>query len=104
LTPPEPDDVLLRFYRKVRPHAAGVAAHCGARSGVAANAGPRQKFAGVGAWVRHGVCCAVWYREIVLGQTGAGIGLLGLAAVCAMLLYRDIAERMISEPMGGAGV
>jgi len=59
------------------------------------------------AWV---LGCAMVYAalfgigKLCFGKTGAGIGLLGLAAVCAMLLHRDIAERVTSEPLGDAGV
>ena len=78
LTPAEPDDVLLRFYRKVRPHAAGWRR-------IAALAPELSETRDLGrnllAWVlgvRHGVCCAVRNREIVLranrrGNRAAGI-------------------------------
>jgi len=103
-TPAEPDEVLLRFYRKVRPHAAGWR-----RIAALAPELPQTRDLGKNllAWV---LGCAMVYAalfgigKLCFGQTGAGIGLLGLAAVCAMLLYRDIAERVTSEPIGGAGV
>ena len=42
--------------------------------------------------------------KFCFGRIGAGIALLGLATVCAIFLYRDIAERVTSEPAGGLGV
>ena len=102
LTPPEPQEVLLRFYRKVRPHAAGW--RC-----IAALAPETPETRDLGknllAWVLGSVmvyAALFGIGKLCFGQTGAGIALLGLAAFCAALLYRDIAERVTPEPPGGA--
>ena len=104
LTPPEPEDVLVRFYRKVRPHAAGW-------QHIAALAPELPQTRDLGqnllAWV---LGCAMVYAalfgigKLCFGQIGAGAGLLALAAVCAALLYRDIALRVSAESMGGLNV
>jgi hypothetical protein len=104
LTPAEPDEVLLRFYRKVRPHAAGWR-----RIAALAPEIPETHDLGKNllAWV---LGCAMVYAalfgigQLCFGRTGAGLSLLGLAAVCATLLYRDIADRVAAEPPGGVGV
>ena len=79
LTPAEPDEVLLRFYRKVRPHAAGWRRIAALAPGVAANARPGPEFAGVGAGLRDGVCGVFRHREILLrANRPAGIGIAGI--------------------------
>jgi SSS family solute:Na+ symporter len=101
LTPAEPDEVLLRFYRKVRPHAAGW-------RHIAALAPDLEQTRDLGrnllAWV---LGCAMVYAalfgvgKLCFGQILAGLVLLGLAAVCAALLYRDITQRVGGASMGG---
>jgi SSS family solute:Na+ symporter len=104
LTPAEPAEVLLRFYRKVRPHAAGW-------RHIASLAPDLPKTRDLGknllAWV---LGCAMIYAalfgigKICLGETAVGIALLVLSAVCGALLYRDISERVTADPMGGSVV
>jgi Na+/proline symporter len=101
LTPAEPNDVLLGFYRKVRPHVTGWQ-----RIAALAPEVPQTRDLGRNllAWV---LGCAMVYAalfgvgKLCFGQIGAGTVLLGLAAVCAVLLYRDITQRVGAASMGG---
>jgi Na+/proline symporter len=93
MTPPETDEVLLRFYRKVRPHAAGWR-----RIAVLAPGLPQTRDLGRNllAWL---LGCAMVYAalfgigKLCFGQIELGAALLGLAVICAGLLYRDISDR-----------
>ena len=104
LTPAEPDEVLLRFYRKVRPHTAGWR-----RISALAPELPETRDLGqnLQAWV---LGCAMVYAalfgigKLCFGQIGLGMELLGLAAICATLLYRDISQRVRGASTEGANV
>jgi solute:Na+ symporter, SSS family len=104
LTPAEPAEVLLRFYRKVRPHAAGWR-----HIAMLAPDLPETHDLGKNllAWV---LGCAMVYAalfgigKVCLGETAAGIVLLAMSTACAVLLYRDISQRVTAEPMGGTVV
>jgi SSS family solute:Na+ symporter len=93
LTPAEPEEVLLRFYRKVRPHAAGWR-----HIAELAPELPQTRDLGrnLQAWV---LGCAMVYAalfgvgKLCFGQFRAAIVLLGSALVCAGLLFRDISKR-----------
>jgi Na+(H+)/acetate symporter ActP len=100
LTPPEPDEVLLSFYRKVKPDAAGwrrIAA-------LAPDLNETRDLAqNLRAWL---LGCAMVYAALFgigkfcFGRVAAGAALLALATVCAVLLYRDISERVGADSMG----
>jgi SSS family solute:Na+ symporter len=104
LTPAEPDEVLLRFYRKVRPHAAGWRR-------IAALAPDLQETRDLGqnltAWL---LGCAMVYAglfgigKLCFGQVRAGIALLAMAIVCAGILYRDISQRVSADSAGAVNV
>jgi hypothetical protein len=101
LTPAEPSEVLLRFYRKVKPHAAGW-------RHIAKLAPDLPETRDLGrnllSWV---LGTAMVYAALFgigrtcLGDAPTGIALLAMSAACAALLYRDISQRVTAEPMGG---
>jgi Na+/proline symporter len=92
LTRPEPDDVLEKFYRKVRPHAAGWKRIAGLAPDV-----PETRDLGTNllSWI---LGCVMVYAaligtgEICFGRYGQGAALFGLAAVCALLLGGQISR------------
>jgi SSS family solute:Na+ symporter len=100
-TRPEPEGVLLAFYRKVRPDVRGWR-----RVAAAAPETPHTRDLGANliAWV---LGCAMVYAalfaagHLLLGSAAAGAGLLALAAACAALLYRDLSRRVWSQPEAG---
>jgi SSS family solute:Na+ symporter len=101
LTPAEPEEVLLRFYRKVRPHATGWRRIAALAPDLAET---RDLGRNLLAWA---LGCAMVYAAlfgiggICLGRTAGGCALLAVSAICAALLYRDISLRVIAEPTGG---
>lgn len=101
LTKPEPEETLERFYRKVRPDVKGwkpVAARV-------KDVVPTTDLAhNLWDWVLG--CAMVYFTlfgtgKIILHQTKLGTVLVVLAAICILLLYRDIARRwsVESEPV-----
>ncbi len=95
LTPAEPEEVLLRFYRKVRPHAAGWRRIAALAPDLPETRDLGQKFAGMGAGLRYGVRGIIWHRKSLSGRSRRReLLLLALSAACAALLYRDISRRV----------
>ncbi len=98
LTKPEPDEVLVRFYRRVRPDVRGWRR-------IAAQAGDSQPHQDIGgnliAWA---LGCAMIYMclfgtgKLLLHQPMAGTLLLAGSAVCALLLYRLVVRNFRIEP------
>jgi len=98
LTAPEPDQVLLRFYRNVRPDARG----WGRIPAQASDVQPSRDIGvNLAAWA---LGCAMVYLclfgtgKILLRQPGIGSVLLLASAVCAILLYRNVVRNFRTEP------
>jgi hypothetical protein len=97
-TRPEPDAVLIKFYRKVRPHAAGwkrVAA-------LAPDVTPTRDLGkNLLSWL---LGCAMVYAalfgigELCFQRVGLGMALLGAAAISALLIHAAI-QRSSTEAM-----
>ena len=98
LTPPEPQDVLQRFYRRVRPHAAGWQPIARLASDVPET---RDLAANLRSWL---IGCAMVYSalfgigELCFRRVAPGLSLLLLAAVCAWLISREISRQSWREP------
>jgi len=92
-TLPEPQDVLVRFYRQVRPHVAGWKRVAALAPDVPAT---RDLGRNLLAWV---LGCAMVYAtlfaigEFCFGRIARGVVLFALGAVCAVLIYADISRR-----------
>jgi Na+/proline symporter len=92
-TPAESQDVLVRFYRRVRPHVAGWKPVVQLAPDVPPT---RDLGRNLLAWL---LGCAMVYAtlfaigEICFGRIASGVALLVLAAVCAVLIYADISRR-----------
>jgi SSS family solute:Na+ symporter len=98
LTPPEPQDVLLRFYKKVRPDVRGWQPIARMAEGV-----PESRDLGRNliSWL---LGCAMVYAALFgigmlcLKQPGKGIALLAVAAVCAWRIARAISRQPAEIP------
>jgi solute:Na+ symporter, SSS family len=99
LTKPEPEEILLRFYRKVRPDIRGwkrIASR-------APELKPHHDLgSNLGAWA---LGCAMIYLclfgtgKLLLHQAAIGIMMLAGSAVCAFLLYRGVVQNFKVEPL-----
>jgi uncharacterized sodium:solute symporter family permease YidK len=104
LTKPEPQEVLTRFYRNVRPDVRGWKPVAALLPAIPAN---RDLGANLGAWL---LGCAMVYSclfgtgKVLLHQPVIGLVLLVVSAVCAFLLYHRVVRNFAvesQEPEGG---
>jgi Na+/proline symporter len=101
LTPPEPAETLLRFYRRVRPDARGWRPVAERAPEVPAE---RDLGENLAAWL---VGCAMVYAamfgvgKLCLAAWGSGAALLVASLACGAYLYADIARR--TRPVSQAG-
>ena len=96
LTSPEPEALLLQFYRKVRPHVTGWAAIARLAPDITPT---RDLGRNLLSWL---LGCAMVYSALfgggwlLLGPRGKGILFLGIAAACGWALSRDLSKRSMS--------
>jgi SSS family solute:Na+ symporter len=98
LTKPEPEDVLLRFYRRVRPDGRGWRRIAVLAPDVAEH---RDLGRNVFAWATGCVmvyCCLFGAGKMLLHQPTVGALLLAVSAASAWLLYRTINRNFAAEP------
>ncbi len=93
LTPPEPEETLLAFYRRVRPSAS----LWGPIAARAADVAPtRDGLRNLADWAAG---CVLVYAslfgvgKIIFGEAGLGFGMLAVAAGAGWLIYRDLGRR-----------
>jgi Na+/proline symporter len=93
LTPPEPRETLLAFYRRVRPSAA----LWGEIAALATDVSPaRDGLRNLVDWAAGCVlvyACLFGVGKVIFGETALGVGLLALAAAAGGLLHRDLERR-----------
>src|SRR5882672_9477415 len=96
-TGPEPEPMLVKFYRQVRPHVTGWAAI----ARLAPDITPiRDLGRNLMSWV---LGCAMVYSALfgggwlLLGPRGRGVVFLGIAAACGCALSRDLTKRSLSN-------
>jgi Na+/proline symporter len=93
LTPPEPEETLLAFYRRVRPGAALWGPIAAAAPDVPAT---RDGLLNLMDWAAG---CVLVYStlfgvgKIIFGETALGVAILAVAAASAYLVYRDLERR-----------
>ncbi len=92
-TAPEPRDVLLAFYRQVRPDARGWRPIAALAPEVAAT---HDSGANLVSWILGCllVYCALFgVGKVIFGELRPGVALLAGAAICGWLLFRDLKRR-----------
>jgi Na+/proline symporter len=103
LTGPEPEEVLTRFYRNVRPDVRGWQRIADLEPSVPQN---RDLGRNLFAWA---LGCAMVYLclfgtgKILLHQSGMGAILLFFSAMCAGLLYRNVVRNFVDEAEDAPG-
>ncbi len=96
LTQPEPENVLVKFYRQVRPHVTGWTPI----ARLAPEVPPTRDLGrNLLSWI---LGCVMVYSALfgggwlLLGPRGRGVVFLGIAGVCGWALSRDISKRSLS--------
>ena len=98
LTKPEPDEVLLAFYRRVRPDVRGWKRIAEGAPEITQH---RDLERNLGAWVLGCVmvyCCLFGTGKLLLHETGLGAGLIGVSVISALMLYRTVIRNFRAEP------
>src|SRR5580698_2933227 len=97
-TKPEPDDVLLAFYRRVRPDVRGWKQIAERAPEVAQHRDLEQNLV---AWVLGCVmvyCCLFGTGKLLLHQAGQGALMIAISVLAALLLYRTVVRNFRVEP------
>ena len=93
LTKPEPNETLIAFYRRTRPSRAGWGPVAALAPDVKASTGGLSNLLDwiAGCTLVYGALFGV--GKLLLGHTGTGLLLLGLAAVGGVVIYLDLSRR-----------
>jgi len=97
LTSPEPEALLVQFYRKVRPHVSGWTAIARLAPDITPT---RDLGRNLLSWV---LGCAMVYSALfgggwlLLGPRGRGVVFLVIAVACGWALSRDLSKRSLSN-------
>src|SRR5271157_718185 len=98
LTKPEPDEVLVRFYRHVRPDVRGWKIIASQAPELAPH---RDLGSNLGAWALGSTMvymCLFGAGKLLLHKPATGVLLLVGSAACAVLLYRSVVQNFAVEP------
>ncbi len=98
LTSPEPDDVLLRFYRLVRPDARGWKRIAAAATEVRQHRDIGSNLVGWALGCVMVYTCLFGTGKLLLHQATTGVLLLMISAISAALLYRVVIRNFKIEP------
>ena len=98
-TKPEPEEVLLRFYRRVRPDVHGWKSIALLAPEVAQRRDLGRNILGWGLGCVMIYCCLFGTGKVLLHQTAQGALLLIISIAAALLLYRTIVRNFTAEPV-----
>jgi Na+/proline symporter len=93
LTPPEPPETLLAFYRRVRPSASLWGPVAAAATDVVAARDGRLNLMDWAAGCVLVYASLFGVGKVIFGETGLGLGMLAVAAGAGWLIYRDLERR-----------